>query len=108
MILNAFSAECRILLSSQVKVKGKVMKHFDQNKDGVLSPYENSLYKTQQHFGYKLAKKKKHKAYDFNGNLMLEPYEYQRFKQDKASGTLKKYKENPVLKRYQVSSGTKK
>lgn len=96
-----FSAQAKVVVSSIVKAKGKEMKHFDQNKDGILSPYELSLFKTYKHFGHKLAKKKKHKAYDFNGNLMLEPYEYQMFMKDKRAGTLRKYKENKTLTRYQ-------
>lgn len=71
-----------------VKVKDRTQKHFDRDRDGYLNRYENALYQTHLRFGYPLAKKKKHKPYDFNGDLMLEPFEWQMFLTDKKNGTL--------------------
>lgn len=73
-----------------VEVKNKIQKHFDINKDGYLNRYEFSLFQTEQHFNYPLVKKKKQKPYDFNGDLMLQPFELASYLRDKKSGNLKK------------------
>ncbi|MCP5464214.1 MAG: hypothetical protein H7A33_04225 [Deltaproteobacteria bacterium] len=88
--------------NTAAKVKGKVMKHFDRDEDGVLNRYELSLYQTHKHFGYPLAKKKKQKPYDFNGDLMLQPYEEQLYNKDKAAGNLRKFKKNKDQDQYEI------
>ncbi len=77
--------------STLLKAKGRTMKHFDIDDDGYLNRYENSLYNTHKIFGYPLAKKKKQKPYDFNGDLMLQPFEMTMYLKDKKNGTLKRY-----------------
>ncbi|MBF0106610.1 MAG: hypothetical protein HQM16_14950 [Deltaproteobacteria bacterium] len=78
-------------LSSMVEVKNRTMKHFDRDKDGWLNRYENSLLTTHLKFGYDLVKKNKQKPYDFNHDLMLEPFEKKMYLKDKKNGVLKKY-----------------
>lgn len=77
--------------STMVPVKNRTQKHFDIDKDDYLNRYENSLYNTHLLFGYPLAKKKKHKPYDYNHDLMLGPFEMQLYLKDKKNGRLKKY-----------------
>lgn len=76
--------------TSMVEVTNRTQKHFDANRDGWLNRHENSLLTTHLRFGYPLVKKRKQRPYDFNGDLMLEPFEWQMYTRDKESGTLRK------------------
>lgn len=71
------------ITSSLTPVTNKTEKHFDVNKDKQLSPYERLLLRTHELKGYPLAKKKKMLPYDFNGDLMLEPFEEQKYRERK-------------------------
>jgi DNA modification methylase len=102
-------AKCSLgTYSTMVKVKNRTMKHFDINDDGCLNRYENSLFKTHERTGWKLAKKKKQKPYDVNYNLMLEPFEYKMYLKDKKDGNLKKLSKKELEKEQKIRYRLKK
>ncbi|MBX7148217.1 hypothetical protein K1X76_03965 [bacterium] len=55
----------------------KLERFFDLNKDGRLSYLESALIKTQKRYGWPLVDTSKKKPYDYNGDFMLEPYEWE-------------------------------
>lgn len=83
------TAQARACPSSAPEVTNKIQKHFDSDKDRCLNRYEYSLYLTHRRFGWELAKKKNQRPYDFNHDLMLEPFEMQMYLKDKEMGTLR-------------------
>ena len=76
--------------SSMFMTHTKQQRHFDIDDDGYLNRYEYSLYNTYTLFHYPLVKKKKQVPYDFNHDLMLQPFELQMYLRDKKNGRLVK------------------
>lgn len=76
--------------TSLTEVTNRKEKHFDRNRDGFLSPYERGSLQTHLSRGYPLVRKNTQKPYDFDRDLMLEPFELSQYLADKKSGRLGK------------------
>lgn len=72
-------AQTRTQKENDNVVNTKLERFFDINEDGWVSLYERGLMTTYHTFNWPLAKTKKMKKFDFNKNLMLEPFEYEQY-----------------------------
>lgn len=76
-------------IGSVACAKTSLQRHFDLNKDQYLSRYEYELMRTHLIRKFPLAIKISEKAYDFDQNAMLEPYEAGLFKKEKGTTAFK-------------------
>lgn len=55
-------------------------KFFDLDRNGSLNLYERALLDTHKRFGWKMATSRKKREFDFNQDHMLEPFEWEQYK----------------------------
>lgn len=66
---------------SRKHVRSPKAEHFfDLDKNGWLNSYERGLLTTYQRFGWKLANTRAKRKFDGNGDRMLSPYEWEKYK----------------------------
>ena len=64
------------------RVANKFERHYDTDGDGCLNFAERGRYRTHQILGWELADTKKKKKHDLNKDMMLNPYEWQKYQED--------------------------